>query len=254
MILLLSQVEFFSLILARIFGFFGQATFFEHRSIPIVPKVGICFFISMMIWTALPPARDLPGNFVVFALALVQEYFIGKLIGFVCFIIVKSILAAGDLMGMQMGLSVANQFDPGQGIQMNIVGRLFDFTALLFFLVVNGHLMVLGSLMKSFYDIPVFSMINIANPILHIVSLGVSLWGLAVRLASPVILTIFLLDFAFGTISSVAPQVNVFMLAFQVKPMLGLTTLYLTIPLLVWQVINIINKILDKIIALIGLF
>ncbi|MFC1478634.1 flagellar biosynthetic protein FliR, partial [Candidatus Margulisiibacteriota bacterium] len=98
----------------------------------------------------------------------------------------------------------------------------------------------------------VFSPVNIAAPMMHIIGLGTILWELAVRLAAPVILTIFLLDFAFGTVSRVAPQVNVFMLGFQIKPLLGLLTLFLMMPLLVWRVVEVMNTILEKIVGLLG--
>ncbi|MFH1428534.1 MAG: flagellar biosynthetic protein FliR [Candidatus Margulisiibacteriota bacterium] len=252
MILTLAQIQVFTLVFARIAGLFGQAAFFSFRTIPNTPKIAICFFITVVIWFVVPVPQNLPNNFLVFIIALLQEYLIGRLIGFVSFIIVKAILAAGDMMGMQMGLSVANQYDPSQGLQLNIVGRFFDFSSLIFFLCIDGHIMLITALQKSFTAIPIYSPVNIAAPMMHIVGLGTILWELSVLLAAPVILTIFLMDFAFGTISRVAPQVNVFMLGFQIKPLLGMLTLFLMMPLLLWRIVEVMNTILEKIIGLLG--
>jgi flagellar biosynthetic protein FliR len=172
--------------------------------------------------------------------------------GFVSFIIVRAVIAAGDIMGMQMGLSSANLFDPSQGVQTNVVSRLLNQAALLFFLVVNGHIMIFAALEKSFHLIPVYTAINFSASMPHLIDLGLTMWELAVRFAAPVILAIFLLDFAFGTISRVAPQVNVFMLGFQIKPSLGLFTLYLMMPLLVWRIVDVMQTILSRVIDLLG--
>ena len=252
MILTLFQFQAFMLIMARIVGLFGQSAFYSFRNIPAIPKTAICFFITVVLWFTLPIPDNLPNTVGMFIVALIQEFLIGRLLGVISFIITKAILAAGDLMGMQMGLSSANQFDPTQGIQVNVVGRFFDLTALLFFVSIDGHIMILTAVQKSFTAIPVFSPVNFTNAMPGLLNLGVVLWELAVRLAAPVILTIFLLDFAMGTVSRVAPQVNVFMLGFQVKPMLGMITLFLMMPILIWRIIEVMNKILERTISLMG--
>jgi flagellar biosynthetic protein FliR len=248
----LPQVLVFALILARVSGLFSQAAFFNYKSIPVAIKAAICFFLTLVLWNTIPVPAQLPSNEILMVVAILQEFFIGKLMGFVSFIIVQAVLAAGDLMGMQMGLSVANQLDPRSGTQVNIVGQFFDQTAILFFLMINGHLMILTALQKSFAVIPLVSSVNFSAATYHVIGLGYNLWELAVRLSAPVLLSIFLLDFALGTISRVAPQVNVFQLGFQVKPTLGLVTLYLMVPLLIWRVVEIMNTILAQTSKLFG--
>ena len=78
------------------------------------------------------------------------------------------------------------------------------------------------------------------------VDLGVHIFAIGIQLAAPVILTIFILDLAFGLISRVAPQVNVFMLGFQLKPPVGTFIFLLTIPLLIERVIWLISKIVEE--------
>jgi flagellar biosynthesis protein FliR len=59
-------------------------------------------------------------------------------------------------------------------------------------------------------------------------------------LAVPAVLFIFLSDFCFGIVSRVAPQVNVFMLGFQVKPCLGLIAILLSLPLVIKYINNLL--------------
>lgn len=244
------QIVFFVLIFARIAGLFSQSAFFSFRVIPAFVRTAIVFFTSFVIVTNLPMPAVLPNTTFLFIVAIMQEVFIGRIIGFVSFIIMQSIVAAGSMMGMQMGLSSAMQFDPMHGMQVNVIGSLFDYAALIFFLVIDGHIMILVAIQKSFLAIPVFSSVDFSAPIEQFLFLGSLLWELAIRFASPVILAIFLLDFAFGTISRVAPQVNVFMLGFQIKPVLGLFTIYLMIPILIWRIVDLIGTILEKTITI----
>lgn len=248
----LVEIQVFALTFARIAGLLGQASFYSFRNIPVAARAGIAFMSTLLLWFVLPIPDTLPDSVIIFFLALIQEYLIGRLMGFVSFIIVRAVIAAGDLMGMQMGLSSANLFDPVHGVQTNVVSRLFDQTALLFLLVINGHIMIFTALEKSFHLIPVYSAVNLPVSMPHLIDLGSTMWEIAVRFAAPVILAIFLLDFAFGTISRVAPQVNVFMLGFQIKPSLGLLTFYLMMPLLIWRIIDLMQTILSRTIDLLG--
>jgi len=78
-------------------------------------------------------------------------------------------------------------------------------------------------------------MVNFSSPDLAVqmINLGTMFWATAIKLAAPIVLLIFLADFSFGIVSRVAPQVNVFMLGFQVKPAIGLVGIMLTLPFIV---------------------
>jgi flagellar biosynthesis protein FliR len=87
---------------------------------------------------------------------------------------------------------------------------------------------------------------DISNGAQPIIDLGVNIFAIGLQLAAPVILTIFLIDFAFGMISRVAPQVNVFMLGFQLKPPVGTLILLLTLPLLTERIVWLINMMTEE--------
>jgi len=84
--------------------------------------------------------------------------------------------------------------------------------------------------------------------VLQFISLGSSLWLTAVKLAAPIILLIFLTDFAFGIVSRVAPQVNVFQLGFQLKPVVGLFGISLIAPFLIRYIAKLIEVIGEELI------
>ncbi|MBI5399463.1 flagellar biosynthetic protein FliR [Candidatus Saganbacteria bacterium] len=235
MIISLPQLTVFLLIIARIAGIFLQAPIFTSRSFPVLGKVTLAIWITLLLWFVVPIYRPLPAALPLLMLALVFEVALGFVIGFMVNFIFLALQAAGEIMDMQMGLSVATALDPIFGSVISIIGRLAFYIALIFFLAVNGHHLILSALHQSFTIIPVGKFANFTSPHLamQMISLGTALWRSAIQLAGPIILMIFLIDFSFGIISRVAPQVNVFMLGFQVKPMVGLLGFSLCLPFIV---------------------
>jgi len=235
MILSVAQVEVFFFILARIAGVFIQAPFFSSRSFVTSAKVALAIWLTIVLWFVTPITTHLPTTPVAFLVILISEVAVGFLMGFICNILFVAIQAAGEFMDMQMGLSVAQALDPVFGSVISIIGRLTFFTALVVFLVMDGHHLLLAGLHQSFTTLPAGQLANFTSPGLaqQLIALGSTLWLTGIKLAAPIVLLIFLADFTFGIVSRVAPQVNVFMLGFQVKPLLGLFGFSLILPFLV---------------------
>jgi flagellar biosynthetic protein FliR len=244
MVISLPQVEIYLLILARIAGIFVDAPVFSAKSIPPMIKIALALWLAAIMWF-LVPVRYIPDTQVIFILALVVEVLIGYTIGFAASLVLQSAQAAGDILDMQMGLSVANVLSPTTGAASSITGTFLFLIALIIFLIVDGHHMLLSALHQSFVGIPIFTMADFSKPniLYHILDLLSFFWISTIQFCAPILLLIFLIDFSFGIVSRVAPQVNVFMLGFQVKPSLGLFGLMLISPLLIKHMITLIGKI-----------
>jgi len=251
MILSFGQVMSFMLILARIIGVFLQAPLLNSRSIPIFIKIGVAIWFTIVLWFVTPITSNLPISLVDFFIRLVSEVALGFLIGFICNVIFLGLQAAGEIMDMQMGLSVATALDPVFGAVISVVGRLIFMSALFIFLILNGHHLILTTLQQSFTMVPAGQLVNFASPDLafEMIELGKMLWLTAIKVAGPIILLIFLSDFSFGIVSRVAPQVNVFMLGFQVKPSLGLIGILFTLPLFIKQINKLIELMAEKVLT-----
>ena len=252
MIITVSQLVVFFLILARIAGIFIQAPIFNSRSFPFYAKTVIAIWVSLLLWFVIPIHHTLPVTALTFILAAAFEVAIGFTIGFICNIIFLSVQAAGEIMDMQMGLSVATALDPVFGAVISVIGRLAFFTALIMFISVDGHHLILSAFHQSFTALPAGKFANFASPdlIQQIIFLGSSLWSTAIKLAAPAVLLIFISDFTFGIVSRVAPQVNVFMLGFQVKPSLGLIGFVLALPFIVKYINRLIEFMAEQIVLL----
>jgi len=250
----LELIAVFFLILGRILGVFLQAPILNSRSFPVFAKTALAIWITIVLLFVTPITTSIPSTFLAFIIALVFEVAVGFTIGFVCNVIFLGIQAAGEIIDMQMGLSVATALDPTFGAVISVVGRITFFLAMIIFLAVNGHHLVLSALHQSFTALPAGKMANFASPnlIILLISLGSQLWLTAIKLAAPCVLLIFISDFTFGIVSRIAPQVNVFMLGFQVKPSLGLFGISLTLPFIVQYIIKTIGYMAEKLIILVN--
>ena len=250
MALSLQQLVVFVFILARIAGVFLQAPIFNSRSIPFAIKTGIAVWIAIVLWFVTPVNPNLPDTGLMFVFSLVFEVVIGFFIGFICNLIFLGIQAAGEIMDMQMGLSVATALDPVFGAVISVIGRFAFMVALIMFITADGHHLILSGFHQTFTALPVGKMANIGSPLLaeQLINLGNMFWTTAIKVAIPIILLIFLSDFTFGIVSRVAPQVNVFMLGFQVKPLLGIFGFLVALPFIVKYINKLIMVMAEQLI------
>lgn len=243
MIISLAQLEVYLLLLARIAGVFIQVPVLSSRSFPSSAKIALAVWLSIVLWFVTPVNPVLPTTLLSFILTMIAEVTIGFIIGFICNVIFIAVQSAGEIIDLQMGLSVATALDPIFGAVVSIIGRLAFFVGLITFLCLDGHHLILSAFHQSFTLLPVGKIGNFFSYQLlsQILELGSMLWMTAIKIAAPAILLIFLSDFTFGIVSRVAPQVNVFMLGFQVKPVLGLFGIILTLPFLVKYISKLIE-------------
>ena len=250
MFITLAQMEVFALILARVAGIFVEAPVFNSRTFPTSAKTALAIWMTMLLWFVVP-VRTIPEGALFFLVFVIKEFVIGFLIGFVCQILFSSIQAGGDLIDLQMGTSIATALDPNTGTVASMIGRFCFFIALVVFLIINGHHMILSAVHNSFRVLPVGAQINISSGLItQLITLVSTLLLLALQLAVPALILIFLSDFSFGIVSRVAPQVNVFMLGFQVKPSLGLLVILFSLPLIMSHIALITGQMLQELLKL----
>ncbi len=248
------DLQVFFLILFRIIGMMIRTPVLSSQHIPALGRMAISIWVAGLLWFVAPSAPpSLTG--VIFILALANEFIIGLLMGFVAEAIFLAVQMAGELMDLQMGLSIASTFDPIFGAQVSVIGRFASMFALVLFLVAGGHHMMLEAIHKSLTILPIGVPINLfsQNLVYFLAQTVQKLVLLSVQLAAPIMLLLFLTDFAFGIVSRVAPQVNVFMLSFQSKPSIGLIGIFFALPLLIRHTVQLVPQIANQLVALMGI-
>jgi flagellar biosynthetic protein FliR len=140
---------------------------------------------------------------------------------------------AGSFIDLQSGFAMASIFNPQSGVQEPITGRLFYIIAIVFFLSVNGHHILIQGVLASFQWIPVDSLLPTgASENLVLLSLDVTknMFWLAFLLAAPLVGTLFLVDIALGILAKTVPQMNLFVVGVPVKMIVHFIVLYVSLP------------------------
>jgi flagellar biosynthetic protein FliR len=237
--------------LTRILGLLMVAPVFGHRSVPRSVKIGLGVFIALIIAPTLPPMPDIGLGSWHGLLILVQQLLIGIGIGFIMRIIFTAVDAAGEIIGLQMGLGFASFFDPQSAGQTQVLARFLNMLALLVFMAVNAHLLMLGVLVESFQILPVSPQPLASAGFFNVASYGSSVFSIGLQLALPLIAILLMTNLALGILTRSAPQLNIFAIGFPITLGVGLIMLDLTLPYFAPQFENMIqNGLKDMIMVL----
>ena len=157
---------------------------------------------------------------------------------------------AGEVVGFQMGLSLAQIYNPVEGLYANPLGRLLSLSFMIVFLLIDGHHHVLRALVGSFDVVPLAGAHLAATGPLLLKWTG-ALFVTALRLASPFMVTIFLVDTALGVFARVVPQADLFSLGLPLKLLTGLGMLYFFLQNLFPVIPDLVTLMLNDLLALI---
>jgi flagellar biosynthetic protein FliR len=157
---------------------------------------------------------------------------VGLSIGFICSLIFVLFQVSGQFYSIQMGFGILNVLDPLHQTQMPIIGQFLGLLALLIFLVVGGHHMMLEAVCESYKHLPTFTM-NSAGPLASGVAKTFAyMFTTAFKVGMPIIGIMILCDIAMGLLAKAAPQLNVMMFGWPIKTIVGVITLFILMPML----------------------
>jgi flagellar biosynthetic protein FliR len=203
---------------------------FNSRTIPVQAKVGLALALAIPAAPMLAETAPEPqvGPLIVATLVQVAA---GLTLGFLVMLLFSAVQAAGALIDMFVGFTIAATYDPVSGANTPVIGRFYNLVAVTLLFALDGHLLLVRGFLDSFTAVPA------GMPDLGAVSEvfidSLSLFFLAaIEIALPLLGALFLAEVTLGLLSRAAPQMNVFMLGFPIKILLALVLLGLALPLL----------------------
>lgn len=229
----ISKVEYFLLVLVRISCFVSVAPFFGANEAPTRVKVGLSAFIAILLYKFVPVKIAPYDSEIGYAILVLKEGITGLLIGFAANICNSIILFAGTIMDMDMGLSMAQVFDPSTNTTVSITGNLYNRAILLLLIISNMHHYILRALMDSFSLFPLGGAVFHMDALLQtMVKFCADLFIIGFRIALPVFACMTIMNCILAIMAKVAPQMNMFAVGIQIKLLVGFIVLFLTVFLL----------------------
>ena len=225
----------------RILALFGAAPAFNSVSIPMRAKVALAFVIAVAVAGSVRQTAPVDLTWATVILAF-EQVLVGLAIGFAMQLTLTAMMLAGEFVGMQMGFGFASLFDFQSGFQVPVMGNFFSLVALMLFIALNGHLVLLGVLVKSFTIVPIAVGSGIsAAGWQALARSGAVLFQMGVWLALPVIAVLLAAHMAIGFVSRVAPQFNVMSVGFSLFMWVGVAAVIALIPFFVPAVEHVIE-------------
>jgi len=216
--------------LVRVLALFATAPLLSHRAVPVRVKVGLGICIATVLAPGVPApsisdALTAPGMAL-----LLQNILIGATIGFTVRVVFASLEIAGELIGLQMGLSFAGFFNPTSAQSENAVASFMSLLALLMFVSIDGHLMLIHALAESFRVFPLTGDAVMPLTLAQLARLGSDMFAIGLSIALPFLAVLLLTNVVLGVLARVAPQLNVFAVGFPLTILVGLGTLMVLLP------------------------
>ncbi|WP_427911997.1 flagellar biosynthetic protein FliR [Ramlibacter sp. MMS24-I3-19] len=213
----------------RVLALFSSAPLLSHKGFPIRARVASAGAISVVV----APFAGVPAGASLATMAglglVAQQVAVGLCIGFAARLLFALFEIAGEFIGLQMGFSFAGFFDPHGGTQ-SAVGSWLNTLALLLFVAMNGHLLLVEAVTASFRVLPITGDPLAAIALLRPDRLGADMFRLALSLALPSTLLLLFVNLALGFVSRVAPQLSIFSVGFPITLLAGLGSLLLVLP------------------------
>jgi flagellar biosynthetic protein FliR len=180
------------------------------------------------------------------------QVFVGAGLGFITALFFAAIQAAGDLIDVFGGFTLAMAFDPLSQSQSSIFGRFYNLMAVTLLFASDGHQLVLRGFMQSYAALPLNASLSMET-FSRLLTEGVGeMFLAALQIAGPLIAVLFLTDVAFGLLNRVAPALNAFQLGFPAKIMLVLTLSGTAIAMLPRALDTLIEKAVSAVVQLTG--
>ncbi|MFA7269805.1 MAG: flagellar biosynthetic protein FliR [Sterolibacterium sp.] len=216
--------------LARILALLATAPVFNNAGLSPRLRLIIGLAIGLGLAPTLPPMPAIaPGSWLGLAV-LVQQILIGVVLGFTLRIAFSAVDMAGELIGLQMGLSFATFYDPQTSAQTPVVSEFLGLLMLLLFLAMNGHLLSLSVLAESFRLLPITTTPFAAPGFAALLNWAAVLYSAGLMLALPLIAALLIANIALGVLARIAPALNIFAVGFPVTIVAGFVVLMLSLP------------------------
>ena len=216
----------------RIALIFRQAPILGSNHLKPQVKVGLAGCLAVVAFPNLPIPEYFPEDPRGFVLAILSQVVVGLAIGFVSYLVMAAAQFGGEMMDIQMGLSVAASMDPSSGGTSKLLMRLNFYIAMLLYLGVDGHHELLRALFRSFQVIPVTEFRVSGRLVEMFIQHTEDIFLIGLQIAAPPLAALFITQVAMGLLARVAPQMNVFMLSFPMNIAIGLMLFSIGLPVI----------------------
>lgn len=240
----------FALVLTRVGAFFSVFPLFGWQVIPLRLKVAMIVVAGIFFGSQVDcPVRPEEVFGLQSVLMIIHEAIYGLGLGLVCALLFLAVQVSARIVEQEMGLSMANVFDPLSGDQAESLSVLCETIFALLFLAVGGHHVLLQLVQQSFVRYPIGSIPDLESLTRGLIEASSAMLLLGLQMAGPIVAASLLTLTIMAIMSKVAPEANVLFLSFPLRIGMGFFMVGIFFPFLQYFM-NEFTTWLDKLLPL----
>jgi flagellar biosynthesis protein FliR len=225
------RVLAFFLVLARVSPLFLLAPLFSSKLVPMrvrgIVAVGLAIGLSPVVTAG---HAALPTDVMGIGSLVVKELLIGAAFSYALAATFAALAVAGSLLDTTIGFSYGGLVDPVNGNQSAVLSTAYSMIGLMVFIVIGGDAWVIRGLARTYDVVGLLDYPSLGHLVAGTGKAFVQIFASAIEVAGPVLLALILTDAAFGVITRVVPQLNVFQVGLPAKVVVGLVLIGATMP------------------------
>lgn len=230
----------FLLVMLRMTGALIFNPILGRRNVPPMMSTALALLLAVVVSGSVPvPDLGTPSLILFFVMAA-KELLVGLVSGLILQAFLAALIVGGEMVDMQLGISMSKAFDPGSNSSISLSAQMFNILFILSFFMSNAHLTMIKMTVESFHILPLGIYPINFDALYLIPQLFTTVLILAVKLCLPVVVVEVLVTFAVGIIMRIIPQINVFVVNIQFKLLVGMFILVVLVPSFVGYMENII--------------
>ncbi len=225
------EFTYFLLVLARMSGcvFFNQI--FGRGSIPAIIKISFSLMLAITVYGIIPPTDKIVISSVLeYSLIILKEVFIGYIIGYIISMFFSIVVIGGEIIDLQIGMSMSKIYDPSSNVSMGISGSLLNAFIILLFFSARGHLSLIQIFITSCKLIEIGSFTIPQNLFYNLVEMFSQILIFSIKLALPILAVEIITEAGVGILMKAIPQIQVFSVNIQLKLFVGLFLMMMLVP------------------------
>jgi flagellar biosynthesis protein FliR len=227
------QTAGFILVLARISPLFILAPLFSSKMLPARARGIVAVGLAIGIYPIASQAggdHHIPLDILPLAGLMLKELFVGMAFAFSLACLFAAIQVAGSILDTLIGFSFGAIVDPITGTNGAVLNQVYGLIGVMIFVVINGDAWVIQGLARSYDAIPLVDAPDMNTLVAGAQVAFSGIFAAAIQVCAPVMLATLLTDVAFGLVSRVVPQLNVFGVGFPAKVTVGLVMVGASLP------------------------
>jgi flagellar biosynthesis protein FliR len=228
---LYQQLPAFALVAGRIGGLLMFQPLLGAMGVPVKFRVMLVLALAALM-TPLVPTPDLrSAGLLEIVIGMASEVLLGGFVGVIGAIAFVAMQLAGQIIAQESGLAFGQIADPSSDEELTVLSSFYAQVGMVVYLTLGGHRALFAACMETFHTIPLLSPIRFDEGTIQLLCDALrSGENIAIRVAAPTVVTLFLVNIALGFISRTVPQLNITTLGFSMKALIGFVVMAASLP------------------------